>query len=63
MKLLRCYLHDPASSDVVHVTVEILWNVLEHCHDVTDVAGPPCGLADQITIKEALHERHVPAVG
>ena len=41
VKLLRCYLHDPAASDVVHVTVEILWNVLEHCHNVTDVAGPP----------------------
>ena len=36
--------HDPAAFDVVHVTVEILWNVLEHCHDVTDVVAA-CGLS------------------
>lgn len=41
VKGLRLYLHDPASSDVLNITVEVLWNCLEHCAVVTDAASPP----------------------
>ena len=38
---LRRYLHDPVGAAAVAVSVEVLWNALEHSHVAVDAAGPP----------------------